>query len=66
MKRDSFAYRFIVLLVVYLFLVSGIVISLSSIGEVHPAVFWSVTGGSLLLFAIAVFVNELIIRKKKK
>lgn len=66
MKRDSFIYRFVVLFIVYLFLVSGLVISLSSMGELHPALFWSLAGGSLLLFIIVVVVNEIIIRKKKK
>ncbi|MCQ2799240.1 MAG: hypothetical protein MJ228_00560 [Bacilli bacterium] len=66
MKRDSFAYRFCVLLIVYLFLASVLIASLASVGTVPPLVLWIVGGTSLLLFAGIVVVNEIIIRKKKK
>lgn len=66
MKRDSFAYRFCVLLVVYLFSVSVLLASLASVGEVPSLVLWIVGGSSVVLFAGVVIVNEIIIRKKKR
>jgi len=66
MKRDSFAYRFCVLLVVYLFLASVLIVSLASVGTVEPSILWIVGGVSLILFGAIVIANEVIIGKKKK
>ena len=66
MKKNSFAYRFVMLLVIYLFLISVLLVSLASIGTVDPVVFWIVSGVSIGLFIVIVIANELMIRKKNK
>ena len=66
MKKGTFAYRFFVLLIVFIFLGAAVLLPLAAAKDVEPFVFWIVGGALLLIFIAVVVVNEIIVRKKKK
>jgi len=66
MKKDSFAYRFFVLLIAFAIVAATVLLPLVAAKDVEPFVFWIVGGALLLIFIAITVVNEIIVRKKKK
>ena len=66
MKKGTFAYRFFVLLIVFIFLGAAVLLPLAAAKDVEPFVFWIIGGALLLIFIVTVVVNEIIRRKRKK
>ena len=66
MKKDSFAYRFFVLLIVFALISAAVLLPLVNAKGVEPFVFWIIGGVLLLLFIATVVVNEIMVRKRKK
>ena len=66
MKKDSFVYRFFVLLIAFVLLAATVLLPLVAAKDVEPFVFWIVGGVLLLIFIAVVVVNEIIVRKKEK
>jgi hypothetical protein len=65
MKKNAL-YRFLVLLAVFLFTGAVLILSLSAIKDVPPALLWGVGGGYLGLFVIVEVANEIVIHKKNE
>ena len=66
MKKDSFAYRFFILLIAFVLIGAAVLTPLVSAKNVEPFVFWIAGGIILLAFIATVVVNEIIVRKRKK
>ena len=66
MKKDSFVYRFFVLLIAFVLISATVLLPLVAAKDVEPLVFWIVGGALLMIFIAVVVINEIIVRKKKK
>ena len=66
MKKGTFAYRFFILLIVFIFLGAAVLLPLAAAKDVEPLVFWIIGGALLVAFIVTVVVNEIVIRKRKK
>lgn len=64
--KKGFAYRFIVLLVAFLFLASAVILSLASAGQLPSYLLWTLLGIFLGGFVLTVTINEYVIRRKKQ
>jgi hypothetical protein len=64
--KKTFLYRFLVLLVVYVFLGAVILGSLASSGQLPSWELWTLLGVFLGAFGLTVLINELVIRQKKQ
>jgi hypothetical protein len=64
--KKGFAYRFLVILVVYLFLGAVILGSLASSGTLPAWELWTFLGVFLGAFVLTVAINEYVIYRRKK
>jgi len=64
--KKGFGYRFIVILIVYLFAAAVIFGSLAEGNALPLWLFWTLFGCFLGLFALTIAINEFIIYRKKR
>lgn len=64
--KKSFLYRFVVILIVYVFLGAVILGSLASAGQLPSWELWTFLGVFIGAFALTVGINEYVIYRKKK